>query len=111
MTVSMPTGIIDCRRVFIVSLTLRKLTHLPLISSFRQVPDHQEAFVHATGKFSIIVDVMQRVEGFSTDREALEYHIEDVTDAEDTVRVWAVDETPMARFPYVLFIKAYHPRR
>lgn len=66
-------------------------------SELRQVPDNQEVYLNSHGYTSLVVEILERVEKGS-DREALEWHLKDITDGEDdgdgdgAVKVWAVGE-------------------
>ena len=69
-------------------------------SKLRQIPDHQEVYLKGDGLASIIFDVLERVTGFDTDEEAFKYHLEDVADGGDGIRVWGIDRVTMAKLPY-----------
>ncbi|KAK0271234.1 hypothetical protein LTR91_019320 [Friedmanniomyces endolithicus] len=64
-------------------------------SELRQVPDNQEVYLDSHGYTSLVVEILERVEKGS-DREALEWHLKDLTAGEDdgagAVKVWAVGE-------------------
>ncbi|KAK0334187.1 hypothetical protein LTR91_026639 [Friedmanniomyces endolithicus] len=64
-------------------------------SELRQVPDNQEVYLDSNGYTSLVVEILESVEKGS-DREALEWHLKDITDGEDdgdgAVKVWAVGE-------------------
>ena len=69
-------------------------------SKLRQIPDHQEVYLKRDGLASIVFDVLERVTGFDTDEEAFKYHLEDVADGDDDIRVWGIDRVTMAKVPY-----------
>lgn len=60
-------------------------------STIRQVPDHQEVYLSATGFSSLIFDLGERVTHASTDEEALRYHFADIVDEKDTKKILSVD--------------------
>jgi len=69
-------------------------------SELRQVLDNQEVYLDSNGYTSLVVEILERVEKGS-DREALEWHLKDITDGEDdgdgAVKVWAVGEGRVGR--------------
>ncbi|KAL2045521.1 hypothetical protein N7G274_001949 [Stereocaulon virgatum] len=69
-------------------------------SAIRQVPDNQEVYVESNGFTSLTIDLTERVTHFSTDKEALEYHFDDIIAEGDTKQVLAVNEDiKLAKFP------------
>lgn len=82
------------------SFTIKpSLTPLPPSSTIRQVPDHQEVYLSATGFSSLIVDLGERVTHTSTDEEALRYHFDDTVDDKDTKKIWSVDSGGTVKVP------------
>lgn len=74
------------------------------VSTFRQVPDHQEVYLDKDGFTSIIFDITERVglpgTGPATDGAALTTHLEDLVDSDhDTVKVWSTSNTAFSKLP------------
>ena len=67
-------------------------------SKLRQVPDNQEVYVKETGLTSIIFDITERVDE-SDVVEAIKYHLEDVAEKGNIIKVWANSVVNMAKFP------------
>ncbi|KAI4165118.1 MAG: hypothetical protein LQ342_001395 [Letrouitia transgressa] len=60
-------------------------------SNFRQVPDHQEVYLSATGFNAIYFDITERVSHLPTDHDALRFHLEDMVDSVDSRKTWHSD--------------------
>ncbi|KAI4098993.1 MAG: hypothetical protein LQ339_006186 [Xanthoria mediterranea] len=69
------------------------------VSNIREVPDHQEIYLDASGFSSIIVEIAERVSQPPTDQEALEFHFHDIVDEHDTGRIWQTDVAHLPHFP------------
>ena len=67
-------------------------------SKLRQVPDNQEVYIKETGLTSIIFDITERVDE-SDVVEAIKYHLEDVAEKGNLIKVWANSVVNMAKFP------------
>lgn len=70
-------------------------------SNIREVPDHQEIYLDASGFSSVIIELAERVTQPPTDEEALKFHFEDIVDDHDTSRIWRTDAAHLAHFSYV----------
>ena len=69
-------------------------------STIRQVPDNQEVYLDSNGFTSLTIDLTERVTHFSTDKEALEYHFDDIVAEGDTKQVLAIHENvKLVKFP------------
>ncbi|KAI4284583.1 MAG: hypothetical protein L6R38_001284 [Xanthoria sp. 2 TBL-2021] len=68
------------------------------VSNIREVPDHQEIYLDASGFSSVIVEIAERVSHPPTDQEALRFHFEDIVDEHDTSRIW---HTNVAQLPHL----------
>ena len=56
----------------------------------------------ANGTTSIVVELLERVNGFSTDEEAMKYHIEDLAGgAGDIIRLYQTQRVILHKLPYV----------
>ncbi|KAL9584108.1 MAG: hypothetical protein Q9212_002316 [Teloschistes hypoglaucus] len=66
------------------------------VSNIREVPDHQEIYLDASGFSSIVIEIAERVTEPPTDDQALRFHFEDIVDEQDSSRVWRTD---IASFP------------
>ncbi|KAI4146734.1 MAG: hypothetical protein L6R39_003345 [Caloplaca ligustica] len=66
------------------------------VSNIREVPDHQEIYLDASGFSSIVIEIAERVTEPAADEEALKFHFEDIVDEHDTGRIWHTD---IARLP------------
>ncbi|KAL9131900.1 MAG: hypothetical protein Q9217_000260 [Psora testacea] len=72
------------------------------VSDIRQVPDEQEVYLSANGFSSLIFDLRERISHLSTDKEALEYHLDDIIDEGDDKRIWTTNENlELPNFPQV----------
>ncbi|KAL8939892.1 MAG: hypothetical protein Q9211_002535 [Gyalolechia sp. 1 TL-2023] len=71
------------------------------VSDIREVPDHQEIYLDASGFSSIIVDIAERVPQPAADDEALKFHFDDIVDERDTGRIWHTDVANLPLFPLV----------
>ncbi|KAL8831260.1 MAG: hypothetical protein Q9170_005379 [Blastenia crenularia] len=69
------------------------------VSNIREVPDHQEIYLDASGFSSIIVEINERVSQPSTDEEALKFHFQDIVDDQDASRIWHTDVAHLSHFP------------
>ncbi|KAL2057800.1 hypothetical protein ABVK25_002184 [Lepraria finkii] len=70
------------------------------VSTIRQVPDNQEVYLEANGFTSLIIDLTERVTQFSTDKEALEYHLADIIAEDETKQIVSVFENvQLSNFP------------
>ncbi|KAK3173614.1 hypothetical protein OEA41_006946 [Lepraria neglecta] len=70
------------------------------VSTIRQVPDNQEVYLEANGFTSLTIDLTERVTQFSTDKEALEYHLADIIAEGDTKQIVSVFENvQLSKFP------------
>ncbi|KAI4097186.1 MAG: hypothetical protein LQ344_000596 [Seirophora lacunosa] len=68
------------------------------VSNIREVPDHQEIYLDASGFSSVIIELAERVTQPPTDEEALKFHFEDIVDDHDTSRIWRTDAAHLAHF-------------
>ncbi|KAL8732165.1 MAG: hypothetical protein Q9166_002912 [cf. Caloplaca sp. 2 TL-2023] len=93
-------------------------THLPAgyadVSNIREVPDHQEIYLDASGFSSIIIEITERAAQPPTDQEALKFHFEDVVDEHDMSQIWNTDVAQLPHFPpntpcYTLFATTTPP--
>lgn len=73
------------------------------VSTFRQVPSHQEVFLSAHGFTSLIIDITERVgpsgSSDSIDGAALIIHLEEITEtttSSDTLKVWSITRPPFS---------------
>ncbi|KAI4204642.1 MAG: hypothetical protein LQ350_000957 [Teloschistes chrysophthalmus] len=80
ITVSLPAGYTD-------------------VSNIREVPDHQEIYLDASGFSSIVIEIAERVTDPPTDDEALRFHFEDIVDEQDSSRVWRTDIASLPHLP------------
>ncbi|MCJ1381899.1 multicopy suppressor of ts gsp1 [Xylographa soralifera] len=83
-------------------------------SNLRPVPDNQEVYVDANGTTSIVVELLDRVNGFATDEESMKYHIEDLAGGSgDTIRLYQTQRVTMhklhAAIPAYTMIATAHP--
>ncbi|KAL8989491.1 MAG: hypothetical protein Q9177_001630 [Variospora cf. flavescens] len=69
------------------------------VSNIREVPDHQEIYLDASGFSSVIIEIAERVTQPPTDEEALKFHFEDIVDDNDTSKIWHTDLVHLPRFP------------
>ncbi|KAL8928553.1 MAG: hypothetical protein Q9208_001787 [Pyrenodesmia sp. 3 TL-2023] len=69
------------------------------VSNIREVPDHQEIYLDASGFSSIIIEVAERVSEPSADEEALKFHFHDVVDEHDTSSIYHTGAAKLANFP------------
>ncbi|KAL8694013.1 MAG: hypothetical protein Q9218_001251 [Villophora microphyllina] len=69
------------------------------VSNIREVPDHQEIYLDASGFSSIVIEIAERVTDPSADNEALKFHFEDIVDEQDTGRIWRTDVAHLPHFP------------
>ncbi|KAL9043041.1 MAG: hypothetical protein Q9180_000163 [Flavoplaca navasiana] len=69
------------------------------VSNIREVPDHQEIYLDASGFSSVIIEIAERVSDPPTDQEALKFHFEDIVDEHDTSRVWHTDVAQLVHLP------------
>ncbi|KAL8812724.1 MAG: hypothetical protein Q9223_007222, partial [Gallowayella weberi] len=69
------------------------------VSNIREVPDHQEIYLDASGFSSIIIEIAERVTDPPTDHEALEFHFQDIVDEHDTSKIWRTDVARLPNFP------------
>ena len=60
------------------------------VADLRQVPDNQEVYLDTEGFTSVVFDLLERVE--KPDEEALKYHLSDVVDGEEGVKVWGMSQ-------------------
>ncbi|CAO1602873.1 hypothetical protein XANCAGTX0491_006471 [Xanthoria calcicola] len=77
------------------------------VSNIREVPDHQEIYLDASGFSSIIFEIAERVSQPNTDQEALKFHFQDIVDEHDTGRIWQTDVAHLPHFPYVVHFLYY----
>ncbi|KAL8709989.1 MAG: hypothetical protein Q9225_007367 [Loekoesia sp. 1 TL-2023] len=68
-------------------------------SNIREVPDHQEIYLDASGFNSIIIEIAERVSQPPTDEEALKFHFRDIVDEHDIGRIWHTDVAHLPHFP------------
>ncbi|KAL8756793.1 MAG: hypothetical protein Q9184_004384 [Pyrenodesmia sp. 2 TL-2023] len=66
------------------------------VSNIREVPDHQEIYLDASGFSSIIVEIAERVSEPSTDEEALKFHFHDIVEEHDTSSVYHTGAAQLA---------------
>jgi len=83
-------------------------------SDLRPIPDNQEVYVDANGTTSIVVELQERVNGFTTDEEAMKYHIEDLAGGcGDTIRLYQTQRVTMHKLhttiPAYTMIATAHP--
>lgn len=69
------------------------------VSDIREVPDHQEIYLDASGFSSIIVEIAERVTQPAADDEALKFHFHDIVEEQDTGRIWYTDNANLPLFP------------
>ncbi|KAI4175801.1 MAG: hypothetical protein LQ343_001414 [Gyalolechia ehrenbergii] len=69
------------------------------VSDIREVPDHQEIYLDASGFSSIIVEIAERVPQPAADVDALKFHFEDIVDEQDSGRIWHTDVACLPLFP------------
>ncbi|KAI4113652.1 MAG: hypothetical protein LQ338_008141 [Usnochroma carphineum] len=69
------------------------------VSNIREVPDHQEIYLDASGFSSIIIEVAERVSQPATDEEALKFHFQDIVDEHDMGRIWHTEVVQLPHFP------------
>ncbi|KAL8655315.1 MAG: hypothetical protein Q9210_000946 [Variospora velana] len=69
------------------------------VSNIREVPDHQEIYLDASGFSSIIIEIAERVTQPPTDEEALKFHFQDIVDHNDTSKIWRTDLAHLPHFP------------
>ena len=74
------------------------ICHLEMSSNVRQIPDHQEVFTDRDSGISIIIEVNKRVDVTMT-VEALKYHLEDIVDSNDQLRLWQSSEATFYKLP------------
>ncbi|MCJ1351681.1 MAG: multicopy suppressor of ts gsp1 [Icmadophila ericetorum] len=67
-------------------------------SKLRQIPDNQEVYLCKDGLTSILFDITERVDEPSVD-EAIRYHLEDIVEKGDGIKVWSSSHTSMAKLP------------
>ncbi|KAL8675405.1 MAG: hypothetical protein Q9168_000236 [Polycauliona sp. 1 TL-2023] len=68
------------------------------VSNIREVPDHQEIYLDASGFSSVIIEIAERVSHPPGDQEALKFHFEDIVDDLDTSKIWHTD---VAQLPHL----------
>ncbi|MCJ1435409.1 multicopy suppressor of ts gsp1 [Xylographa pallens] len=83
-------------------------------SELRPIPNNQEVYLDANGTTSIIVELLDRVNGFATDEESMKYHIEDLAGGSgDTIRLYQTQRVTMhklhATIPAYTMIATAHP--
>ena len=71
------------------------------VSDIRQVPDHQEVYLSSTGFSSIVFDITERISEPSTDEGALKYHLEDIVESPEEVRVLSSNSVHISKLPCV----------
>ncbi|KAL8997073.1 MAG: hypothetical protein Q9169_003563 [Polycauliona sp. 2 TL-2023] len=71
------------------------------VSNIREVPDHQEIYLDASGYSSVIIEIAERVSHPPSDQEALKFHFEDIVDELDTSKIWRTDVAPLPHLPVV----------
>ncbi|MCJ1481080.1 hypothetical protein MMC06_001236 [Schaereria dolodes] len=72
------------------------------VSTIRQVPDHQEVYLHTTGLTSLIFDITERITHLSSDEEALQYHLEDIIESSSSssnVKIWSSNSAIFSKLP------------
>ncbi|KAL8951676.1 MAG: hypothetical protein Q9222_002356 [Ikaeria aurantiellina] len=71
------------------------------VSNIREVPDHQEIYLDASGFSSIIIEINERVTDadVTTDQEALKYHFHDIVEEHDASKIWKTDVAHLPNFP------------
>ncbi|KAL8641339.1 MAG: hypothetical protein Q9228_001835 [Teloschistes exilis] len=69
------------------------------VSNIREVPDHQEIYLDASGFSSIVIEIAERVTDPPTDDEALRFHFEDIVDEQDSSRIWRTDIANLPHLP------------
>lgn len=80
--------------------THTRLTLPPFPSTMRQVPDHQEVYLEADGFASLSIDLTERQTQFTSDKEALQYHLNDIVAEGDTAQIASVSENiQLPKFP------------
>ncbi|KAL8784454.1 MAG: hypothetical protein Q9213_003977 [Squamulea squamosa] len=73
------------------------------VSKIREVPNHQEIYLDASGFSSVIVEIAERVTQPPSDQEALKFHFEDIVDEHDTSRIWHTDVAQLPLLPYAKY--------
>ncbi|KAI4187580.1 MAG: hypothetical protein L6R41_002725 [Letrouitia leprolyta] len=69
------------------------------VSDIREVPDHQEIYLDASGFSSIIVEIAERVTQPDADDEVLKFHFHDIVEEQDTGRIWHTDVANLSLLP------------
>ncbi|KAL8699770.1 MAG: hypothetical protein Q9201_005815 [Fulgogasparrea decipioides] len=69
------------------------------VSNIREVPDHQEIYLDASGFSSVVIELTERVSEPSSDQEALKFHFEDIVDEHDSSKIWKTDVAHLSNFP------------
>lgn len=118
MKVDLPEFFVDaryetCILLSVLSQVSRRLSlkcisrvHQPSLlslkhSDFRQIPDHQEVYLDNTGKASIVLEVVERVEDAANDLEAMHVHLKDIVDPKDRLNFWWETPIEMPKLRYV----------
>ncbi|KAL8915569.1 MAG: hypothetical protein Q9171_000134 [Xanthocarpia ochracea] len=81
------------------AITARLPTSYGDVSNIREVPDHQEIYLDASGFSSIIIEIAERVSQPPTDQEALKFHFHDIVDEHDTSKIWHTDTVQLPHLP------------
>ncbi|KAF2175550.1 Mog1p/PsbP-like protein [Zopfia rhizophila CBS 207.26] len=89
-------------------------------SDIRQIPDHQEVYLDASGYTSIVFDILERVEK-PTNEEALQYHFADLIDGtgdetnvlnQGSAKMEKIPNNPLLTLTYIQTPPSEtHPRR
>ncbi|KAI4197607.1 MAG: hypothetical protein LQ346_002952 [Caloplaca aetnensis] len=71
------------------------------VSNIREVPDHQEIYLDASGFSSIIIEIAERVLEPSTDEEALKFHFHDIVEEHDTSSIYHTGPANLANLQLI----------
>ncbi|KAI9670088.1 MAG: hypothetical protein M1829_004816 [Trizodia sp. TS-e1964] len=69
------------------------------VSDIRQVPDNQEIYLDRSGSTNIIFDITERVETTADDQAALVYHLEDIVESVEEMKIWATHPAVVPSLP------------
>ena len=67
-------------------------------SKARQIPHHQEVFTDRNSDVSVILELNESVDEPNIEG-ALKYHLEDVVDCKDRIRVWHSSTASLSKLP------------
>lgn len=82
------------------AITVNVPTNFADVSKIRQVPDNQEVYLDKNGFTSLSFDITERVSHLSTDKDALNYHFNDIVAETDTKNTLSINESvKLPNFP------------